>query len=779
MYDSRRIPSRENHADELLDASRFLAQSQSRISFAPVEERRSPDDRSRRSNQTWRASTASRTSNTRVPNPYQPTASQLSAFPFASRLNPQQAPLFYSATDEFREENDEEEHERDMADFYALQRSRRQLGASDLQASSDAGEGSEDSINGESSHRDDVHELGMRRGGGIRSSWHGGVRSSRRRGPGLEDLAESADSVESDPATASRASRTRMVDVGLEDTLRSEYDDEPPEDLMENPPSVQQLRTRKAALHDDSGPEYSDGDDSDDAPRKRLLADEQSRAIDGHGQPDDLQPPPNRQPKHDAFWGQIYLLNLAAMFTTWFLIFLHTESPSKRQPLGDTIYTTLHGSFYLLATYTLVATFVSLFWLAALRSYVRYLVYGIVIAVPVILYSFWLYPFISSYRGALHGSSAQDTVMRWSSLVPAVMATLWILAVIRGRLAMQKAISILEFATRILAANPTLVLVGFSVLGFIISFTWLWLSMFTRVFLGGHPLSRSTISRFVIDTSTWWVGLYFVLVYLWTIAFAFGMQRTITSATVSQWYFHRLAIPAPTSQAIVKAALFHSATTLFGTISLFTGLGLLVRLPLLVLPRRMTMLLGVAMYSFIPSPIAVLINPLTLTYAAIHSQPLSVSARGLSQMHFLTPNDATTSLHPNTFNRRQRSDGWSADTTPLLPYRLAKLILHATRFIMSLALGFGGWVSTARSLRLEGAGAKGSLYAYVVGLIAGAIGWGILGAMEGVLACIVDAVVVCWGSEVGSTGTGEVRYCREAGNLFGEDEDRIGRVSLA
>jgi hypothetical protein len=98
---------------------------------------------------------------------------------------------------------------------------------------------------------------------------------------------------------------------------------------------------------------------------------------------------------------------------------------------------------------------------------------------------------------------------------------------------------------------------------------------------------------------------------------------------------------------------------------------------------------------------------------------------------------------------------------------------------MSLALGFGGWVSTARTLKLEDTGFRGSLYAYIVGLIAGAIGWGILGAMEGVLACIVDAVVVCWGSEVGSSGRGEVRYCREAGWLFGEDEDRNGRVSLA
>lgn len=760
-----------------IDASRFLAQSQSRISFAPADERRAGEGRGRRQNHNGRSTTASRILNPRIPNPYQPTSSQLSTLPFASRLNPQQAPLFYSATDEFREENDEEEHEREIADYYALQRSRRQLGASDLKESSDVGNGSGSSIiNGTSSHEELPRDTSSRRAGGIKSSWHGGGTGQRKRSPELEDLAESTESYPEPSSPTS--SRGRMVDVGLEDTIRSEYDDEPPEDLMENPPSVQHLRKGDGAARG-----AFDSDDSDsELDRQGLLGrssagdPEESDAI-----PDGPSLTTRQQPQHDAFWGQIYLLAFAAMCTTWFMVFLQTQSPKKNAPLGDTIYTTLHGSFYLLATYTLVATFVSLFWLAALRSYVRYLVYAVIVTVPIILYSFSLYPLISSYKGANHGSGFQDTIMRWTSLVPAIMATLWILAVIRGRLATQKAISILEFAIRILAANPALVLVGFAILAFIITFTWIWLSMFTRVFLAGHTSTLSGIGRFVIDTSTWWLGVYFVLIYLWTIAIAFGFQRTVTSATVSQWYFHRLAIPAPTSQAIVKAALLHSATTLFGTIALSTALSLMVRLPLLVLPRRMTMLLGVAMYSFIPSPIAVLINPLALTYAAIHSQPLRVSARGLTQMHYLAPGDATTSLHPITFTPRRARDGWTGDASPLLPYRLSKLILHATRFIMSLALGFGGWVSTARSLKVEGnAGVRGSLYAYIVGLIAAAIGWGILGAMEGVLACIVDAVVICWGSEVGSSGQGEVRYCREAGHLFGQNDDTAGgHVSLA
>ena len=103
---------------------------------------------------------------------------------------------------------------------------------------------------------------------------------------------------------------------------------------------------------------------------------------------------------------------------------------------------------------------------------------------------------------------------------------------------------------------------------------------------------------------------------------------------------------------------------------------------------------------------------------------------------------------------------------------------------MSLALGFGGWVSTAHSLKISGTGTngsvRGSLYAYIVGLIAAAIGWGVLGSMEGVLAGVVDAVVVCWGSEVGNPlagGRGEARYCREAGWLFGGEENGDAGVS--
>jgi hypothetical protein len=96
---------------------------------------------------------------------------------------------------------------------------------------------------------------------------------------------------------------------------------------------------------------------------------------------------------------------------------------------------------------------------------------------------------------------------------------------------------------------------------------------------------------------------------------------------------------------------------------------------------------------------------------------------------------------------------------------------------MATALGFAGWVMTARQLQItlpDGMGIRGSIYAYVVGLVASFIGWGVLGAMEGILSGIVDAVVICYGSET-RMASGGGGYCMEAAYLFGDRRDEMER----
>jgi hypothetical protein len=375
--------------------------------------------------------------------------------------------------------------------------------------------------------------------------------------------------------------------------------------------------------------------------------------------------------------------------------------------------------------------------------------------------SFSLYSFISSFKGSTHGTSFQDKVMRWFALIPAASCVLWLWLVVKGRRAIQQAIEILQFSSKILAQNPGLLVIGFGCLALIVVWTWAWLAMFTRVFMGGY-FSKSLV-RFVIRMSSWWLGAAFVFMYMWTLAVINAVHRATTAATVSQWYFHRNAGAITPSREIVTAALSHATTTIFGSICQSTLLSLLIRAPLLFLPRRIGGAITNLAGFWIPTPIVALTNPLTVTYGAIHSQSLAVSARGLDQMELVSPTIPTTTLTPRALRLRGQANG-------LLPYRLAKLLLVATRLIMATGLGFAGWVITAKQLRIQlpdGMGIRGSAYAYVVGIMASFIGYSVMGAMEGILSGIVDGVLICYGSER-RMERGHGRYCLEAAYLFGE-----------
>jgi len=556
--------------------------------------------------------------------------------------------------------------------------------------------------------------------------------------------------------------RDRLVDVDLASTIPEDE-----ETIEEDPESGIGSASRFSQLKDQLPHPFLSGSIPDAFARYRPPSPDVESIMPGE------ETAASNLPRHDPFWSTLYLVCIASVFATFILVCLHTSAPGSGTLLGDTIYTTLHKSFYLLAVDTVIATAVALLWLAMLRSFVKPLVILVMIAVPVISFAFSLYPFISSYKGAWNGTSVQDKVMRWVSLMPGLFAIGWTYTAFKSRNALGRAIELLEFSTRILAARPSLILVGFATLACVVIWSWIWTIMFARVFLGGH-LSTSK-NLFIIDTSTWWLGAFFVLTYLWTLGILSGIQRATTAATVSQWYFYRLITPSPSPSRVVRASFDHAITTLLGTICLSTLLTLGIRLPLLLLPRRLTGMVAMFFYYLVPTSVTILTNPLTLSYAAIHSQPLSISAKGLSAMSFIAATSPTTTLTPRAAAASSRSSntGYTA-TPPLYAYRLAKLLLHATRFVTAVGFGFGGWVSTARMLEVSGAGVRGSLYAYVVGLIAGAIGWAVLGAMEGVLSGILDAVVVCWGSEMGRGRLGEMEeddggvggYCREAGALL-------------
>ncbi|KAM0556498.1 hypothetical protein ACHAO7_002626 [Fusarium culmorum] len=747
-------------------ASRFLAQSQSRLSnFGQADNTENPQRQSdwpprstRNQRDTGRGNGPGSRSFLGRGNPYQQTGagSRFGQLAFASRISAaQDAPLFHSTLDEYREEDDEEERER--ADMFALQRSRRVAAASKLADSVESDAHSRGSMEESLNHEDPYQDTSMRRG--IRSSWNG-TRSTHRPGLARDTLVEEAedDDRSSDDRTSSRTdNKGRMVDVGLES--QEDPDEDPPASLLggetprdSSPPAFQRFKgtdnERTPFMARRESTTETEASMRRDAPPQEEQAQTTIQYIEGEIF------------RHDPFFAWIFLIALAGMMSTYFLVWLHT-SPRK-SPVGDTIYTTLQKSFHMLAVDTVVAVFVSFIWLAALRSFVRPLVSVILVAVPVILFSFSLYSFVSSFKGRTHGASFQDSVMRWASIVPAASCILWVWLVVRGRRAIQQAIEILQFSSRILAQNSALLIVGFGCLALIVLWTWAWLAMFTRVFMGGYFSTR--LVRFVIQMSSWWLGAAFIFLYMWTVSVINAVHRATTAATVSQWYFHRNAGPATPSREIVSAALNHALTTIFGSLCESTLMSLLIRAPLIFLPRKLGAAVTNIASFWIPTPVIALMNPLTITYSAIHSQNLATSARGLDQMELVSPAVPTTTLTPRVLRNR------GGQPNGLLPYRLAKLLLVATRLIMATGLGFAGWVITAKQLKIQlpdGVGMRGSAYAYVVGMMASFIGYSVMGAMEGILSGIVDAVLICYGSER-RMERGHGRFCLEAAYLFGE-----------
>lgn len=182
--------------------------------------------------------------------PYRPAASQISNFPFASRTSPQSAPLFHSTTDEFREEEEETEHDREIADFYALQKSRRHFDGSYLRNSS------EFDLDGPNPNADEeqasFHGDRSTKGKGIRSSWRGGKASHEAPGflVALEGAKAAVGQTEAYASRTSSGARDNLVDVGLEDTpetyLQYVRRSTSSEEGDDDPPSIQQFQIGRA-----------------------------------------------------------------------------------------------------------------------------------------------------------------------------------------------------------------------------------------------------------------------------------------------------------------------------------------------------------------------------------------------------------------------------------------------------------------------------------------------------------------------------------------------------
>ena len=461
-----------------------------------------------------------------------------------------EAPLFYSAADNFAQDDDDDNHHRERD---ALKASRRNFGAFFGLGVHEEGDGEEDPdsfISDDEQQRRDIT--------GLAASWKQTAPFRLRTGLGRDPIPEVmeesdlTESVGSDQTT--RPIRTDAISQQSVTEGDGHYFYNPEESQMSTDQPPDDLHIEIPLDDDEEDLESENLDDSQLPLRQELPAPiYQSQAPDQSFRsypprqplPDDSLPRPvSATPlatiSHDSTWAAFYGLSMAGMFATSIMVWLGTETPSSGIPLGDTIYSALRSAFPLLISDASLAIGIALLWLILMRHALQPFVYLLLFTIPISMFALFLVPLIQSFRGQWDGNTLQDKAMRWGSIGPALIGVWWTYKMWTQRQSLSRAVSIIALSGKIVKENQALVGFSFSVLGGFIAFTFIWVLMFTRVFLRDYTVVEGSTSptttirtdsgiSSVIPTSSWWLGAYYIFMFLWTWGVFSGVQRSVES----------------------------------------------------------------------------------------------------------------------------------------------------------------------------------------------------------------------------------------------------------
>src|SRR5208282_6518798 len=157
-------------------------------------------------------------------------------------------------------------------------------------------------------------------------------------------------------------------------------------------------------------------------------------------------------------------------------------------PLGNAIYSTLHTALPLLISDAILAIGIALLWLILMKHALQPFIYLLLFTVPISMFTLFLVPLIQSFRGPWEGDTIQDKAMRWGSIIPALIGVWWTYKMWKERHSLSRAVSIIALSGKIVRENQALVPFSFSVLGGFILFTFIWVLMFSRVFLRSYKV---------------------------------------------------------------------------------------------------------------------------------------------------------------------------------------------------------------------------------------------------------------------------------------------------
>ncbi|GBB92990.1 hypothetical protein RclHR1_20970002 [Rhizophagus clarus] len=374
-------------------------------------------------------------------------------------------------------------------------------------------------------------------------------------------------------------------------------------------------------------------------------------------------------------------------------------------------------------------------WILLLRSFVKVIIWGTLTTVPFICIAIFIWIRIEAFSGALRDSGKpdpQDDALAVLSFIPLIISIVYSVILFSRRKKIEKTISLIQLACDIFKDNPQMLWVSLKILMVYVSFTIIWLYLFSHIFLVVYKVQ----TEYRLEPNTYLLVIYFIFMYLWTSAVLSNIQRVTISGVVSNWYFYRHELDRNDSKKVTDLALSRAITVSFGTACLDGLILLFIQLVQHITGFLKNIFKNYPFLNCLTSFLTCIdgiidnLNNYILVYVGISGKNFCISAY------------TTTKLFRSNL------------VSGLVNDFIAKSILYIGSVIIALLCGFATFIYATHSLE--------SSYGYVVGIIAAIIPYYISQYYTYIMMSTVDATFICYTIDLDSN----TNYCNKAHEAF-------------
>ncbi|GES96139.1 plasma-membrane choline transporter-domain-containing protein [Rhizophagus clarus] len=357
-------------------------------------------------------------------------------------------------------------------------------------------------------------------------------------------------------------------------------------------------------------------------------------------------------------------------------------------------------------------------WILLLRSFVKVIIWGTLTTVPFICIAIFIWIRIEAFSGALRDSGKpdpQDDALAVLSFIPLIISIVYSVILFSRRKKIEKTISLIQLACDIFKDNPQMLWVSLKILMVYVSFTIIWLYLFSHIFLVVYKVQ----TEYRLEPNTYLLVIYFIFMYLWTSAVLSNIQRVTISGVVSNWYFYRHELDRNDSKKVTDLALSRAITVSFGTACLDGLILLFIQLVQHITGFLKNIFKNYPFLNCLTSFLTCIdgiidnLNNYILVYVGISGKNFCISAY------------TTTKLFRSNL------------VSGLVNDFIAKSILYIGSVIIALLCGFATFIYATHSLE--------SSYGYVVGIIAAIIPYYISQYYTYIMMSTVDATFIYQG----------------------------------